>query len=201
MKLIINMRVFLTVLTLIFSIQSLTKADDIRDFEIEGMSIGDSLLDFLSKKEINEYLESAFFYKDNKFADIFVLPESQNSNYGILQISIKPQEKKYIIYAIGGQISYKNKISECYAQKDKMGLDIDKIISSSTSVSRVDNKKHNFDKTGNSYVSSIYYFLENGSIDIQCYDWSKKLEERFDDKLVISFKENEFRNFIVNEAY
>ena len=61
MKLIINMRVFLTVLTLIFSIQSLTKADDIRDFEIEGMSIGDSLLDFLSKKEINENLESAFF--------------------------------------------------------------------------------------------------------------------------------------------
>jgi len=195
------MRVFLLVLVLIFSFQSLTKADDIRDFEIEGISIGDSLLDYLSKEEINEYLESAFFYKDKKFADIFVKPKTENANYGMLQISIKPEEKKHIIYAIGGQISYINNISECYAQKDEIGSDIDKMISKSSEVKRIDNEKHEYDKTGNSYTSSIYYFLENGSIDIQCYDWSKKLEERFDDKLVISFKSNEFRNFILNEAY
>ena len=46
------MRVFIAVLVLIFSLQSWTKADDIRDFEIEGMSIGDSALDFFSKEEI-----------------------------------------------------------------------------------------------------------------------------------------------------
>ena len=195
------MRVFIAVLVLIFSFQSWTKADDIRDFEIEGMSIGDSLLDYLNKEEINEYLERAFFYKDNKFADIFVMPKTENTNYGMLQISIKPEEKKHTIHAIGGQISYQNKISECYAQKDEMGLDIDKMISKSTKVKRVDNEKHTYDKTGNSYASSIYYFLENGSIDIQCYDWSKKLEERYEDKLIISFKSNEFRNFLINEAY
>ena len=54
------------------------------------MSIGDSLLDYLNKEEINEYLERAFFYKDNKFADIFVMPKTENTNYGMLQISIKP---------------------------------------------------------------------------------------------------------------
>ena len=36
------------VLVLISGFQSWTKADDIRDFQIEGMSIGDSLLDFYS---------------------------------------------------------------------------------------------------------------------------------------------------------
>ena len=36
------MRIFLAVLVLIFSLQSFTKADDISEFEIEGMSIGDS---------------------------------------------------------------------------------------------------------------------------------------------------------------
>ena len=46
------MRVFIAVLVLIFSFQSWTKADDIRDFEIEGMSIGDSLLDYFSEEEI-----------------------------------------------------------------------------------------------------------------------------------------------------
>ena len=30
------------------------KADDIRDFQIEGMSIGDSLLDYFSEEKIKE---------------------------------------------------------------------------------------------------------------------------------------------------
>ena len=46
------MKRLLLILILTFSFQSLTKADDIRDFEIEGMSIGDSLLDYFS--EINK---------------------------------------------------------------------------------------------------------------------------------------------------
>ena len=44
----------LLVLVLTFNFQSLTKADDIRDFEIEGMSIGDSALDFFSEREIKK---------------------------------------------------------------------------------------------------------------------------------------------------
>ena len=48
------MKIFLSVLILIFSIQSLTKADDISDFQIEGISIGDSVLDYFTKKEINK---------------------------------------------------------------------------------------------------------------------------------------------------
>ena len=50
MRLIINYEKFLLILILTFSFQSLTKADDIRDFEIEGISIGDSALDFFTKK-------------------------------------------------------------------------------------------------------------------------------------------------------
>ena len=46
------MKKLLLIFVLLFSFQSLTKADDIRDFEIEGMSIGDSLLDYFSEEEI-----------------------------------------------------------------------------------------------------------------------------------------------------
>ena len=38
---------------LLFSFQTSSWADDIRDFQIEGMSIGDSLLVFLSKIDKN----------------------------------------------------------------------------------------------------------------------------------------------------
>ena len=46
------MRILITVLVLIFSLQSWTKADDIRDFEIEGIELGDSALQFFSKNQI-----------------------------------------------------------------------------------------------------------------------------------------------------
>ena len=46
------MKIFLTVLIIIFSFQPLTKADDIGDFEIEGISVNISALDFMSKNEI-----------------------------------------------------------------------------------------------------------------------------------------------------
>ena len=61
------MRVFITVLVLIFSLQSLTKADDISDFQIEGMSIGDSLLDFFTKKEIKK--NTWDYFKNKEFND------------------------------------------------------------------------------------------------------------------------------------
>ena len=54
------MRVFIAVLVLIFSLQSWTKADDIRDFEIEGMSIGDSLLDYMSENLIIKQMNNIF---------------------------------------------------------------------------------------------------------------------------------------------
>ena len=45
------MKVFITVLILIFSLQSWTKAEDISELEIEGISIGDSLLKIMNKSE------------------------------------------------------------------------------------------------------------------------------------------------------
>ena len=47
------MKRFYTYLFLIlFSFSAPTFADDIRDFQIEGMSIGDSLLDYFSEEKI-----------------------------------------------------------------------------------------------------------------------------------------------------
>ena len=45
------MRIFLSLLILIFTFQSWAKADDISDIEIEGISIGESLLNYFSENE------------------------------------------------------------------------------------------------------------------------------------------------------
>ena len=55
------MKILLSILVLIFNLQSFVKADDISEFEIEGMSIGDSLLDYFSEEDIIRWLSYPFW--------------------------------------------------------------------------------------------------------------------------------------------
>ncbi len=82
------MRVFILFLVLIFCFQSWTKADDIREFEIEGMSVGDSLLDFFDKNQIENEINDAAFYPNSKtFMVLSLIPETmkqyENLNFHI----------------------------------------------------------------------------------------------------------------------
>ena len=54
----------LLIIFLTLSFQTLTKADDIRDFQIEGMSIGDSALNFFSEEEIKMNKQSGQYPND-----------------------------------------------------------------------------------------------------------------------------------------
>ena len=56
---------FLIILILIINLPNLSFADDIRDFQIEGMSIGDSLLDYFSEEEIKTNIKKTKFKKKN----------------------------------------------------------------------------------------------------------------------------------------
>ena len=63
------------ILTLFFNFQSLTKAENISDFEIEGISIGDSLLDYLSEKEIIAEIEinkPSYNYLNDDFGEVYL---------------------------------------------------------------------------------------------------------------------------------
>ena len=53
-ELISIMKIFIITLILIFNIQSWTKAEDIKDYEIEGISIGQSVLKYFSLNEIEQ---------------------------------------------------------------------------------------------------------------------------------------------------
>ena len=60
------MKKFLAILILIFVLQTSSQADDIRDFQIEGISLGDSLLDYFSEEKINKSKRN-YGYEDKKF--------------------------------------------------------------------------------------------------------------------------------------
>ena len=188
------MRIFFVIVIIIFNIQSWSIADDIKDFQIEGISIGDSLLKFYSKNELEKKIQGkdAYFYKDKKFADFIFKPKSQSSEYKYLQITINPKDKKYKIYNVAGQIFFENDMPGCQIKKKKIISEISLLFPNNKFETSF--KNHEIDKTGNSKVDQSFMKLASGSIVVECYDWSKKYT--YADKLIISIRSTEFQKFL-----
>ena len=191
------MRVFLAILILIFSLQSCAKADDISEFEIEGMSIGDSALDFYSEKEILTLTSnSAQFPKSNKFKR--ALMNTTNDDYDGIIINYKNNDSNYILQSISVLKYYKKSIKNCYAKMDEVKSEISKIFKNFEF--RSVESKHRGDSSGKSTVKSYYYDFESGSgASIQCYDWSEEMN--FSDHLRQRISNKDFKKFLANEAY
>ena len=193
------MRVFIAVIVLIFSLQSWTKADDIRDFQIEGISVGMSLLDFANEEKVklsksyNQYPNDKFIiYDADKIVEI--------EKYDYLGVSVKKNDKKYIVTSVYGAIYYK-KLDDCLKIKTSIEEEIEKLL-------KFDQKEpvkyaSQGDKTGESLVYGSQYYLKPypsvESININCYHFSDK--SGFKRNLKVSANSEELANFLINEAY
>ena len=172
------MRIFITVIVLIFSLQSLTKADDISDFKIEGMSIGDSLLDFFSEEKINNFVNYDNLPSDMKFriAELYSKRDMEMNRYDGIQIYYKPDDKKFILHGVSGHFLCANKNkTEC----KNVYADIVNSISSDFKNIKGEEQtfKHIDDKSGKSIVTNYSINLYNGSIITVTYtDWSNEVE-------------------------
>ena len=189
------MRIFLVLLILIFGIQSWTKADDISEFEIEGMSIGDSLLDYLDYKVIMERKRTP--YKSKKFASVTGFFE-EGSTYDGYLVHFKSNDPKLKIEALQGVILYKSNIQECYKVKKKIVSELDIIFKNAKK--EFWKKSHVADKSGKSKTDNTQYtFNSGGHSRVTCSDWSDQMD--YADKLTVSVVTNEFENWIEDEAY
>jgi len=195
------MKKLLAILVLIlFTFQTPAWADDITDFQIEGMSVGDSLLDYFSEKEITN--QDTFFYKNKKFA-IAAFEKSSFEIYDAVQFTYKPKDKKYKIYAVESFLFFKN-FNDCYKKKDEIVSELSEFFKNDATEVNEGTKAHDYDKTGNSKVTSYYfYFNAGGFCDVGCYDWSEKLtkERGWDDELRITIASKEFEKFLSDEPF
>ncbi len=188
------MRSTLILLIIFFSLQSWTKADDIRDFQIEGMSIGDSLLDYFSEKKIIK--EKRNYYKNKKYTPVEI-----NSNnfktFTDLSFTYRTNDKDYIIERISGFIDYRNKdIKNCYKQVDIVANEIENIFSSNVSRSKKNNKIfYEVDKTGKSNLEYITFDFKNyDQIVVACYNFSK--ESGYTDNFNVELKTDKINKFL-----
>ena len=95
-----NMKRLSTYLFLIlFSFSAPSFADEISEYQIEGISIGDSLLDHLSSEEIITEIEinkPTYNYLTDEFGEVY-LP-GKYKDYDNLSVFVKPKDKNYLIY-------------------------------------------------------------------------------------------------------
>lgn len=199
------MKKFILILILTLNFQSLTCAEDVRDFQIEGMSIGDSLLDYFSKQEIKQNLMLDYYKNFPKnFKNIYKISEfrelSKFKTYTNVSIDFFEEDKKFIIQTISGLI-FINNAKECHKKQNQIDEDLSKVFKN---ISRQINKtNHSFDKTGNSKTRAINYWFDNGDlITLICTDWSNKITNSYGwtDNLALEIKTKEYNNFL-GEAY
>jgi len=191
------MKKLLLILILTFSFQSLLKADDIMDFEIEGMSLYDSALKYFKKQELNN-LEKG--YKSDKYSTASIY-SSKFIKYEVLQISFKTEDINYKILDITGNITMNYK--SCINKLDYFENEFSKMFTKANK-QKNDNYPHPADQSGESRITDIYWYFASGDIIIaQCYNWDSKMGKtlKYKDELKITVGSKEFDDFIINEAY
>ena len=128
-ELISIMKIFIITLILIFNIQSWTKADDIKDYEIEEISIGQSVLKYFSLNEIEQ--NKWDYYSNKEYTPLQFDNPSFAKIYDGIDIQYKTNDKDYKIEGLSGIIFYrdKEKIKDCYKKMDGIIVDVRSIFS------------------------------------------------------------------------
>jgi len=164
------MKKLIMIFILVLSFHSSIKADDIKDFEIEGMSIGDSLLDFMSKNEIKNNTMQYFSGERKYFITAF---NNNLDNYDQLELYIKTGDKNYIIQTILAGIFIEN-LDDCLAMKKEVANYLDKVFPNIKRESG--SKKHEADKKGKSIQYIDQYVLNFPThVRVECTEFSDEM--------------------------
>ena len=145
------------------------KADDIRDFEIEGMSIGDSLLEHVSLERIKSRT-TQYYPKSKKYVGYMRIKETKFYDETIARVV--DGDKDYNIVSMNGIIKYQNNISECYSKKKEIVQEIYSEIGG-------DKKEYIYNYPNHDSKSDVTDLIfSNGRVRVFCTDYSKSREEK-----------------------
>jgi hypothetical protein len=184
----------LLILILTFSFQTFTKADDIKDFEIEGISIGSSALDFFDKEIIDKRKVDGFVYPDKSFFSITFYNKDFFKTYDAIQLHLMAEDSNYIIYSIAGRIFFENDYNGCVIKMEKILPELKTMFSNA--YLQDDGTLIWTDVKGRNVKTKSYYLnLKSGAdIALECYDQPK--EAQIIDGLNLAIDSKEFVNFL-----
>ena len=185
-------------LILIFTFQTLSLADDIRDFQIEGISIGDSLLDFYSSEEIElRVSRTTSNYKSDKFIRTYFKSGFGSKKFEIydgIGVHFKKKDSTYKLHALSGYFLIYNK-SECIKKHDEIVKDLSKTFTSKPKYDTWENERGE--------VVTSHFLLDNGEIIVRCTIWNEETMKKnnWNRSLRVFITSSEFTKWWKNEAY
>ena len=137
--------------------------DDISDFQIKEMSLGDSALKYYSESKIKASKQN--WYKGKKYS---------TSEMGGIQISYKTKDKKYILEGI--DLVETMDISKCSENISSEVDAISTLFSNKVKLRGPTRVKHWADKSKKSWFDQYAFKFPNKDyIFVECYNWTDKI--------------------------
>ena len=178
------MKRLLLIFILTLNFQSLTNADNIRDFQIEGISLYDSALKHTNLENIKKMFKQTknhynYLKEPLKFREVYIFDSPKFQTYDTVSFMVNGNDSNYIIYFIRGMKTYLNKFEQCISQKNNIANEIENLTTGFEK--EIIEGAHPLDESGKSYSKQIIYkFNSGGRIIIGCNDWEEKLRKKND---------------------
>ena len=195
----LQMKNIIIIFLFLLNFQSWVKANDITELEVEGISIGDSLLKIMSEKEIIDDMST--MYKNKKFSTVIYFG---TETYDAIQFSFYTDDTNYIVYSIEAKLIFKHDIKSCLNKQEEITNVIREMIGNYTTYYPVEKQLRQSDPTGKSFMYPEAFVFENDDsmVQIYCTDWSEDFENKnWHDELKVSIWSDDFSNFLEHEAY
>ena len=178
------MKKLLWILVLLLLFNKSAYTDDPRDFQIEGMSIGDSALDYFAENQIEDSEIDWHNYSYKEYSTS-LLPGK--GIYDWFQISYKSADDNFIIEGLVGIVEKKNyDKKKCNKDFNTLALDISRLFKN-IKQGRKQSYKINYnprkiyqkaDLYGKSLLTRVSYnFPDKEKIILACYNMDKATNE------------------------
>ena len=189
-------------LVLLFSLFFLSSpsvfAEDLSDFQIEGISIGDSLLDYKTEDEILKEIERTkdwylHLKEPNKYASVYLVGEFLNYDYLGFMIKnnssntyVTNKNEKYTILSITGETQYIENFDGCIQKRDEIAEIFSKSFPNADKVQAI--RKIPRDPSGKSIIDQVdFHFDSDISLMVYCdnYDETIRLKHNWAEGLTV----------------
>ena len=175
------MKKILFLAILFLSFQNLSSAENIQNFQIEGMKIGDSALDYFSESQLEDNEQGWHNYSYNEYSTSYM---PGKGIYNWFLVSYKNDDNNFIIEGLVGGLEKSNyDIKECNNKLDVAALSISKLFKNTAqeekkSYELTQDAAQTYPFTGKSVVTSLSFnFLDGAKIILACYKLDKEAKE------------------------
>ena len=189
-------KILVYIFLIFFSLSNTSYSEDIRNLQIEGMSVGDDVTEYFSSgtleswlktKEIREVESSKYSYgtAEAEISPLKLFKTTVSSNQfetydsvtviyyeNIIEVGQQSIIDQQRIKSITGLIYYKNNFEKCKVNKKEAVRDISKILDDKFELKEYGERSDG----GTKIVESVFFLDSGGGIGVSCYDYKKSLE-------------------------